>query len=102
MSENPYAAPRTKVSDTDKAVPDRPSVGARFLWTFAIGLPVFLVFILLLPRDQWLMGAIGSAIFAGFSGLIAMCIPVKSKAVFIVPSIMISVIAAYLLGTHSG
>jgi hypothetical protein len=37
-------------------------VGARFLWTAAIGFPVFFGFVLLTPRETWLMGALGSVI----------------------------------------
>lgn len=83
------------------AADTRPGVGARFAWTAAIGFPVYMFFVLFLPKEAWLMGALGSAMFAVFSGVIAMCIPVRNKAAFIVPSILIGVIAAYILGSST-
>ena len=101
MSENPYAAPRTPVADEERT-PGKPSIGARFLWAFVCAFPVFMLLVLAyVPREKWLVGALGSGIFAGFSGLIAMCIPVKPKAGFIIPAVLISLWCAYLIGTHS-
>ena len=102
MTENPYAAPRTPVTDADVTRPERPGVGARFLWTLASAFPIFMATVLgFVPRERWLLGAIGSAIFASFCGLIAMCIPVRWKAAFIIPSIVIGLFCAYLIGTHA-
>lgn len=100
MSENPYAPPKAEIGEgsPETRADPRPGVGARFGWTFLIGFPVYMLFVMILPREAWLMGALGSAMFAAFSGVIAMCIPARNKAVFIVPSILVGVIAAYLLG----
>jgi hypothetical protein len=102
--ENPYAPPKAEVAGaSDEEADGKPSVGARFLWTLCIGFPVYMFFVLFLPRNAWLMGALGSLLFAAFSGLIAMCIPVRPKAGFIVPGIVIGVILAYMLGrSNSG
>jgi hypothetical protein len=78
--------------------PRKPSAGARFLWTAAIGFPVFLAFVLMGPRQAWLMGALGSVVFAALSGLVALCIPVRNKALFIAPSIILFIVIAFLIG----
>jgi hypothetical protein len=36
--------------------------------------------------------------FAVFSGLVALCIPVRAKALFIAPSIILFVVIAFLIG----
>ena len=101
MNENPYAAPSTPVADSGQKISDKPSVGARFLWTLPFAFPVFMGSVLLyVPMHRWLMGALGSALFALFSACIAMCIPVKRKAGFIIPSILIAVYCAYRIGTR--
>jgi hypothetical protein len=98
--ENPYAPPKAELGEPapEEQSDPKPGVGARFLWTFLIGFPVYMFFVLFLPREAWLMGALGSAMFAVFSGIVAMCIPARSRAAFIIPSIMVGVIAAYMLG----
>lgn len=98
MSENPYAPPRAAVETSGAG---KPGVAARFVWTLLSALPVFLAIVVLYtPREGWAIGALGSGIFAMFCGVIAMCIPVKSKLAFIVPSIAIGLGCAYLIG-HS-
>ncbi len=96
--DNPYAPTKAPVADAADDAGSKPSVGARFLWTAAIGFPVYMFFVLFLPKDEWALGALGSAMFAIFSGLVAMCIPVKTKAGFIVPAIVLGVVIAYMLG----
>lgn len=98
--DNPYAPPKAELGEAspEEEKNPKPGVGARFLWTFLIGFPVYMFFVLFLPKDAWIMGALGSAMFAAFSGIIAMCIPVRNKAGFIVPSILVGVVAAYMLG----
>ena len=96
--DNPYAPTKAPVADEITDADAKPSVGARFAWTAAIGFPVYMFFVLFTPREAWAMGALGSAMFAAFSGLIAMCIPTRSKAAFIVPGILVGVIIAYMLG----
>lgn len=99
MAENPYAPPKADVgTGSEEGRPLKPSVGARFLWTAGIGFPVFFAFVLLTPREAWLMGALGSVMFAVLSGLVAMCIPVRAKALFIAPSIILFVVIAFLIG----
>ena len=99
MAENPYAPPKADVGtgpEEDRL--RKPSAGARFVWTAAIGFPVFFGFVLLTPREAWLMGTLGSAMFAVLSGLVAMCIPVRAKALFIAPSILLFIVIAFLIG----
>jgi hypothetical protein len=100
VTDNPYAPPKADVGmgldEEDR--PRKPSAGARFLWTAAIGFPVFFAFVLMTSRETWLMGALGSVAFAVFSGLVALCIPVRAKALFIVPSILLFVVIAFLIG----
>jgi len=99
VAENPYAPPKVDVgAGQDDDPRPKPSAGARFLWTAAIAFPVFFGFVLLTPREAWLVGALGSAMFAVMSGLVAMCIPVRTKVLFIAPSIIIFVVIAYLIG----
>jgi hypothetical protein len=99
VAENPYAPPKADVgAGPDDDGPRKPSAGARFLWTACVAFPVFFGFVMLTPRSAWLVGALGSAIFAGMSGLVAMCIPVRSKVLFIAPSILVFVVIAYLIG----
>jgi hypothetical protein len=101
MKENPYAAPSTPVADSAQEKPTKSSVGARFLWTLPFAFPIFMGSVLLyVPVNRWLMGALGSALFALFAACIAMCIPVKPKAGFIIPSILIAVYCAYRIGTR--
>jgi hypothetical protein len=99
VAENPYAPPKTDVGTGPEEDRSRkPSAGARFLWTAAIAFPVFFAFVLVTPRQAWLMGALGSALFATLAGLVAMCIPVRAKALFIAPSIILFLVIAYLIG----
>jgi hypothetical protein len=94
--------PRAKVEDAQAAKRDKPSAGARFLWGFCCCLAAFLLLIFSVgPRNLWLLASLGSLIFAGFSGLVAMCIPVKSKLLFTVPPVMLSLLIAYLAGSSS-
>jgi hypothetical protein len=100
MAENPYAPPKTEVgTGPDERNPARPGAGARFLWTAVIALPIFMGTVFLTPRENWAYGAIGSVVFAGFSGLIALCIPVRFKVLFIAPSIAVCLFIAYLIGS---
>jgi|KBSMisStandDraft_5_1062788.scaffolds.fasta_scaffold695836_2 hypothetical protein len=96
--ENPYAPTHAPLEDQTTGADARPSAGTRFLWTATIGFFFYLLFCLVLPRDRWLMGALGSAIMAAITGVIAICIPVKHKAGFIVPSILAGLVVLYLVG----
>ena len=96
--ENPYAPTHAPLEDQNTGADARPSAGARFLWTATIGFFLYLLFCLALPRDRWLMGALGSAIMGAITGVIALCIPVKHKAGFIVPSIFAGLVVLYLIG----
>jgi hypothetical protein len=49
----------------------------------------------------WAVGALGSLLFASLSGLVAMCIPVRRKAAFIVPSLLLGLVVAFVIGTAS-
>ena len=102
MAENPYAPPKADVGrGLEEDPPRKPSAGARFLWTAAIGFPVFFAFVLVTPRQVWLLGALGSVMFATMSGLVAMCIPVRAKALFIAPSILLFIVIAFLIGNRT-
>ena len=98
MNENPYAAPRAEVADQPLPKRVKPSAVARFVWTACVAFPVYFAFVMSLPMHRWGMGALGSLIFAAISGFIALCIPVKRKALFIVPSIFAGLIAAIIIG----
>jgi hypothetical protein len=100
QDENPYAPPRAEVSDPKPRKPDKPTAGARFLWAAGICFVIFVILVMLvLPRGDWIAGALGSAMFATLSGLVAMCIPVKNKAGFIVPALVVSMVLAYIVGS---
>jgi hypothetical protein len=100
VAENPYAAPKSEVGTGPvEARSAKPTAAARFLWTMIVGFPIFMLFVLMTPRSMWLMGALGSAVFAAFSGLIALCIPVRHKILFIAPGILVCLVIAYLIGS---
>jgi len=98
---NPYAAPKSDVRDTTETANGKPSAGKRFLWTAAIGFPVFMLTVLFAPRSQWVAGALGSVVLALGCGVVALCIPVRSKLLFVVPSIVAGLVFAYILGTST-
>ena len=98
-AENPYAPPKAEVTDTAAEKNRKPSAVARFLWTSAVALPVFLPLMFLVPPEKRGVTALGAAIFALGAGLIAMCIPARRKVVFIVPAIFIVFVLAALLGS---
>ena len=103
MAENPYAPPKAEVGYGEgESKPSKPSAGARFLWTSLIAFPIFMGCVLIAGGDNLLYGAIGSAVFAMFSGIIALCIPVRLKVLFIAPSIIVCLVIAYLIGTAAG
>jgi len=100
--DNPYAPPAARVAETDEAAkPSRPSIGVRFLWTTLIGFPTYMSTVLFLPRKEWAVGALGSLFFALMSGLVAMCIPVRNKALFIIPSLLAGIVVAFLIGNDT-
>jgi hypothetical protein len=102
QKENPYSPPQAEVADSAAPEKSKPSAGARFLWASGVCFVVFMVLILLvLPRQDWGYGALGSAFFALTSGLIALCIPVRNKAGFIIPAVVLSLVAAYLVGSNA-
>jgi hypothetical protein len=98
MTDNLYSPPKSEIDVSSIGEDTKPSFLARFGLTALIGFPVFMIFVLLLPKETWLVGTIGAAIFTILAGLIAICIPVKRKILFIVPSIFICVVLAYLIG----
>ena len=98
MTGNPYAPPKTDVGrseDEDR----KPTATARFFWTACVAFPVFMACVLMTPRGKWIYGAIGSAVFAGIAGVIALCIPVRTKILFIAPSVLTCLIVVYLIGS---
>ena len=101
-NENPYTPPRAEVADAPAAKPEKPSAGARFLWASGVCFVVFMILVLVVaPRSLWLLAALGSVMFALLSGLIALCIPVKNKAGFIIPAVVLSLLVSYLVGRSS-
>jgi hypothetical protein len=98
MTDNLYSPPKSEIDVSSIGEDKKPTFAVRFGLTALIGFPIFMFFVLLLPRAAWLVGAIGSAIFAVLAGLIAICIPVKRKILFIAPSIFICIVLAYLIG----
>jgi len=96
--ENPYAPTNAPLEDQATNEDGRPSAGARFLWTAATSFPIYSPFVLTLTRVRWPLGALGCAVMALLTGLIAMCIPVKHKVVFIVPSILAFLFILFLIG----
>jgi len=88
-----------EAEDSQAQPAGKPSAVTRFLW--AGGSCFVLLELLVLftsPQAEWLMGLFGAALFGFFSGLIAMCIPVRNKAGFIFPAIVICFLIAYFLG----
>lgn len=102
--ENPYAPPRSEIAESPAPQTDtRPSIGARFLWTTAWAIPMYLFFVFFFsPSESWLVGSLGSVLLAMGCGLLAMCIPVRRKAGFIIPSLLAGLVFAYILGRVTG
>jgi len=101
--ENPYAPPRAEVYHEPAPEKDLWSgIGrmmARFFWATAVSLVLFLVVVIaVLPRHNLGFGIIGAMLFAMFTGMIAACIPVKNKAGYIIPAMLVSMTVAYLAG----
>ena len=75
----------------------------RFFISFAWTWGMFIILIALTqPKEQWVHGLIGGAIFALFSGLIAMAIPTKRKIIFVPATLFISFSIASIIGTMLG
>lgn len=73
----------------------------RFYITFLWGLPVYMFFVIIgTPRQEWLMGAVGSAMFSFASGLVAMLIPIQRKSVFVTISLLLGILMAIYIGTQ--
>ena len=102
MSDNPYSPPRAEVSDPQPPQRTKPGAGTRFVWTAGVTFAVYMALVLLAAPGNWYYGALGSAAFAICAGLIAMCIPVRNKAGFIIPALLIVLIVAVKVGgkTH--
>ena len=77
----------------------KPAAGTRFLLTTACAAPTYMAFVLFGPREAWLIGALGSLILGLFSGLIALCIPVRTKILFILPSVLAGLVIAFVIGS---
>ena len=101
MSDNPYSPPRAEVSDPEPPERPKPGAGARFVWTAGVTFAVFVVLVVLVAPGSWYYGALGSAAFAICAGLIAMCIPVRNKAGFIIPAMFIVMVVAWRIGSKS-
>ena len=70
--------------------------GITFAWTFvAFGLTILAT----LPKGSWVVGIIGSGLFALLAGVIAMAIRTDRKIVYVPISLLICVIIAYIIGT---
>jgi H+/Cl- antiporter ClcA len=102
IQENPYAPTRAPLADQTNPANTWPSAIARFLWTVPTGFTLYLSVIVVQHREDWLEGALGSAIMGTIAGLVAMCIPVKNKAAFIVPALFAGVAVGYLIGKTRG
>lgn len=95
---NPYSPPGAAMKDSPLAAPSRPGIGHRFLLTAACAFPVFFACVLGLPNAEWGVGAVGAVMFAVLTGIVAICIPVRNKFLFVVPSIVLGLTVALLLG----
>lgn len=95
-----YSPPR---SDLGEESVTRAKYGffKRFYITFLWGLPVYMFFVIIgTTRQEWLMGAVGSAMFSFASGLVAMLIPIQRKSVFVSISLVLGILLAILLGNQ--
>jgi hypothetical protein len=99
VTDNPYAPPRAPVRDTNEERRAGSSIGQRFAWGAGLAFVFFGAIILLLPRNQWAAGVLGSGMLALLSGVIAICIPVRSRWIYVTPGIVVCFIIAYLLGS---
>ena len=66
-----------------------------FVWTLAI---FILMIIGTQPQNQWVAGHIGSAMFALFSGVVAIAIQTKRKFIFVPVSLLISLVLVAIIG----
>ncbi len=102
MSGNPYSPPKAELADRTDNLPRKPAALVRFALTAAWAFPVYMAFVLPNARERWVLGAIGSLAVSLLSGLVAMCIPVRSKWGFVVPAIVAGLAVAAFLGNHAG
>lgn len=98
--ENIYESPK---SDLKEVIPEQSMafrVWRRFYISFLWSLPIYMFFVVFgIPKESWLIGAIGSVIFSIGTGLLATFIPSNRKAIFASISIIIGLISAFALGT---
>lgn len=99
--ENIYAAPKADLSVEPADVPLKPGIGKRFLLTAACAFPLFLLSGLFVPRTQWFPLTVGALMIAVLAGLVAMCIPVRSKPLFIVPSLVFCLAVTVYFGSRA-
>ena len=82
------------ISSNEQVVPSEPDgsqLSRKFFIAFAWTFGLFVILITSTqPADQWITGLIGGALFALFSGLIAMAIPTKLKIVFVPTTLFIT------------
>jgi hypothetical protein len=76
-----------------------PPIAMRFLISFVWSLVFFILIIIgTQAQNQWLVGFIGSAVFALLSGVIAMAIKTKRKIIFVPISLLVSFFIAVIKG----
>lgn len=93
--ENPYSPPKAVTLDPVE-VSAKPSAGIRFALTAAIAFPVYVLLWLFIQRflsPGVIMTNLGVAVLAG---VVALCIPVRSKWLFVVLAIVIAFVLVSL------
>ena len=93
--QNPYLPPKSSVRETADAE-EKPTASTRFALTTAIAFPVYVILWLFINRflsPGIIMSNLAVAVLAG---VVALCIPVRSKWLFVVLAIVIAFVLVSL------
>jgi formate/nitrite transporter FocA (FNT family) len=64
-----------------------PGEAARFFWTALVAFPINLV-VLIMLRAELGSAAMWAVVIAWIAGIVALCIPARHKAAFIIPGVL--------------
>jgi hypothetical protein len=96
---NSKEKPKSDLKKQDKQLPTKVPVHKRFLITFLWAAPIFsLIILLAAPRNIQTYCLGGAMMLSLFSGLVAMLIPAKYKAVFVGVAIFVTIELAAMIG----
>ena len=90
---------KDSIEQVDPTNSDGSQLTRKFFIAFAWTLVLFIILITSsAPKEKWVVGLIGSGLFALISGLIAMALPTKLKIIFVPTSLLVVYIIASIIG----